>query len=60
MRKALQNQLNGERKYKIIGVDDELGILDSLAVLFDNSIYEFVGISNPVEAIELVKKNILT
>ena len=51
MRKALQNQLNGERKYKIIGVDDELGILDSLAVLFDNSIYEFVGISNPVEAI---------
>lgn len=56
MRKALQNQLNGERKYKIIGVDDELGILDSLAVLFDNSIYEFVGISNPVEAIELVKK----
>ena len=30
MRKALQAQLNGERKYKIIGVDDENGILDSL------------------------------
>lgn len=55
MRKALQNQLNGERKYRIIGVDDESGILDSLAVLFDNSEYEFEGVLDPVEAIERVK-----
>lgn len=55
MRKALQNQLNEERKYKIIGVDDESGILDSLAVLFDNSEYEFEGVLDPVEAIERVK-----
>ena len=56
MRKALQNQLNEERKYRIIGVDDEEGILDSLTVLFDNSEYEFYGAQDPVEAIELVKK----
>ena len=56
MRKALQNQLNEERKYKIIGVDDESGILDSLAVLFDNSEYEFEGVLDPVEAIERVRR----
>ena len=55
MRKALQNQLNEERKYRIIGVDDESGILDSLAVLFDNSEYEFEGVLDPVEAIKRVK-----
>ena len=27
MRKALQNQMSGERRYRIIGVDDEEGIL---------------------------------
>lgn len=42
MRKALQNQMSGERRYRIIGVDDEEGILDSLTVLFDNSEYEFM------------------
>ncbi len=56
MRKALQNQLNGERKYKIIGVDDENGILDSLRVLLENSNYEFVGMTDPVEAIERVRQ----
>ena len=55
MRKALQSQLNGERKYKIIGVDDENGILDSLRVLLENSNHEFVGITNPEEAIERVR-----
>lgn len=56
MRKALQNQANGIRKYKIIGVDDEEGILDSLRVLLENTSYEFVGITNPVEAIERVRQ----
>ena len=48
MRKALQNQMSGERRYRIIGVDDEEGILDSLTVLFDNSEYEFYGAQDPV------------
>lgn len=56
MRKALQCQLNGERKYKIIGVDDENGILDSLRVLLEKSNYEFVGVTNPEDAIEIVRK----
>lgn len=56
MRKALQNQANGIRKYKIIGVDDEEGILDSLRVLLEDTSYEFVGITNPVEAIERVRQ----
>lgn len=56
MRKALQNQLNGERRYKIIGVDDENGIVDSLRVLLENSNYEFVGITDPVEAIDRVRQ----
>ena len=56
MRKALQNRINGVRKYKIIGVDDEEGILDSLRVLLEDSNYEFIGITNPVEAIERVRQ----
>lgn len=58
MRKALQNQLNGEKeeRYKIIAVDDEIGIIDSLSVFLKKTNYEFVGITDPVEAIETVKK----
>lgn len=56
MRKALQNQTNEGRKYKIIGVDDEEGILDSLRLLLEDTSYEFVGITNPVEAIERVRQ----
>ena len=58
MRKALQNQLNGaeNKKYKIIAVDDEIGIIDSLSVFLKRTDYEFVGITDPVEAIETVKR----
>ena len=51
MRKALQNQMSGERRYRIIGVDDEEGILDSLTVLLDNSEYEYYGEQDKVEEI---------
>ena len=58
MRKALQNQLKGtkEEKYKIIAVDDEAGIIDSLSVFLRKTNYEYVGLTDPVEAIERVKK----
>lgn len=58
MRKALQEQLNGQikEKYKIIAVDDEDGILESLSVFLKGTGYEFVGITDPVEAIERVKE----
>ena len=45
-------QSNG---YKIIAVDDEEGIVDSLSIFLNRSGYEFTGITNPLEAIERVK-----
>ena len=45
-------QSNG---YKIIAVDDEMGIVDSLSIFLKRSGYEFVGVTNPLEAIEKVR-----
>ncbi len=42
-------------KYKILVVDDEIGIIDSLSVVLKRSGYGFVGITDPMEAIERVK-----
>ena len=42
--------------YKIIVVYDEPGILDSLSVFFKRSGYEFTPVTDPMQAIELVKK----
>lgn len=41
--------------YKIIAVDDESGIIDSLSIYLKRDGYEFVGINDPLEAIERVK-----
>ena len=41
--------------YKIIAVDDEEGIVDSLSIFLKRSGYEFTGVTNPMEAIERVK-----
>ena len=41
--------------YKIIAVDDENGIIDSLSVFLKRSGYQLVGVTNPLEAIERVK-----
>ena len=58
MRKALQKQLNEnqEQRYRIIAVDDEEGILESLSVFLKRTDYDFVGITDPVEAIEVIKR----
>ena len=58
MRKALQRQMteNTNEKYRIIAVDDEEGIIESLSVFLKRTDYEFVGITDPVEAIETVKR----
>ena len=56
MRKVFQNIENAEnRNYKIIAVDDEEGIIDSLSIFLKRSGYNFTGITNPQEAIERVK-----
>ena len=42
--------------YKIMIVDDEEGIINSMRVMLTRSGYFCVGVSNPLEAIEIVKK----
>ena len=41
--------------HKILVVDDEVGIIDSLAVILKRSSYDFTGITDPMEAIERVR-----
>ena len=41
--------------YKIIAVDDEEGIVDSLSIFLKRTGYEFTGVTDPLEAIEKVK-----
>ena len=53
MRKHIQS--NTTTGYKIIAVDDDKGVLDSLSVLLIRNGYNFVGITDPVQAIERVK-----
>ena len=54
MRKnMITHESNG---YKIIVVDDEQGIVDSLSIFLKRSGYDFTGITNPVEAIERVRQ----
>lgn len=53
MRKGnIERPSNG---YKIIVVDDEMGIIDSLSIFLKRSGYEFTGVTDPLEAIERVK-----
>ncbi len=54
MRKYSENVQNDEG-YKIIAVDDEEGIIDSLSIVLKRSGYSFTGVTDPVEAIELIK-----
>lgn len=53
MRKGIRSE--DDYEYKIIAVDDEAGILDSLKVFLNKAGYGFVGITNPLDAIERVK-----
>ena len=53
MRKGIQN--TNSNGYKIIAVDDEMGIVDSLSIFLKRSGYDFTGVTDPMEAIERVK-----
>jgi len=48
-------QENIKQPYKIIAVDDESGIIDSLSVFLKRSGYHLTGVTNPMEAIERVR-----
>ena len=41
--------------YKILAVDDEIGIVDSLSIFLKRSGYSFTGITDPMEAVERIK-----
>ena len=43
------------KPYKIIAVDDESGIIDSLSVFLKRSGYQLIGVTDPLEAIERIK-----
>jgi len=49
-------QAQNSNGYRILAVDDEAGVLDSLSIFLRRLGYNFTGITNPVEAIEVVKK----
>ncbi|MBR3132953.1 MAG: HD domain-containing protein [Clostridia bacterium] len=51
----LNEQTNENSKYKIIAVDDEIGIIDSLSVYLKRSGYSLTGVTDPMEAIERIK-----
>ena len=49
------NETYVQQDYKIIAVDDEEGIIDSLSIVLKRSGYQFVGVTDPVEAIERIR-----
>lgn len=50
--KQMESPMN---KYKIIAVDDEKGIVESLGVFLRKSGYQLTGVTDPLQAIEMVK-----
>lgn len=53
MRKGIVQNENSA--YKIIAVDDDPGVIDTLSVFLKRSGYNLTGITDPLEAIERVK-----
>ena len=53
MRKGIVENENSQ--YKIIAVDDDPGVIDTLSVFLRRSGYNLTGLTNPVEAVEKIK-----
>lgn len=52
-----KNQIHSEDGYKILVVDDEQGIIDSISIFLKRSGYNVTGMTNPLEAIEHIRNN---
>jgi putative nucleotidyltransferase with HDIG domain len=50
-----RRSLDNSKGYKILIVDDEIGIIDSLTVVLSRHGYQCEGVTNPIEAIEKVR-----
>ena len=46
----------GSSEYKVIVVDDEIGIIDSLTVMLKRNGYDIVGETDPIKAIERIRE----
>ena len=53
MRKHMHESITSN--YKILAVDDEEGIVDSLSIFMKRSGYNFTGITDPIQSIERLK-----
>ena len=51
-----KKKLDPVSEYKILVLDDEIGIIESLAVVLRRHGYDFEGVTSPLEAIEKIKK----
>lgn len=51
--------VNENNNYRIIAVDDEEGIVDSLSIFLKRSGYDFTGVTDPMEAIEKLEQSIM-
>jgi len=47
---------DGSEKYKIIAIDDDSGIIDTLAIIIKRFGYSLTGFSDPLAAIEKIKE----
>ena len=47
--------INNNASYKILAVDDEQGIVDSLSIFLKRSGYSFTGMTDPMAAVERIK-----
>lgn len=53
-----KNPINQQKnQYRILAVDTEIGILDALYLDLTKLGYDFVGVTNPVEALEKLKES---
>lgn len=59
MRKGLQKVVNENNNYRIIAVDDEEGIVDSLSIFLKRSGYDFTGVTDPMEAMKKLRQSIM-
>jgi len=52
-----ENTKNTKKSFKIVGIDDEIGVIKTLKVILEREGYEFTGFTDHNQAIESIKNN---